>query len=175
MIEVGFVDGPDSVLETGLAGDEHLSCRIRLWIVVEFNEEIDAVYTGEEVITQDKGYRLSGGFETFQRCVSVFDILGGLDPELALAAEAAAIAATVDDDPGGDDETGKGSERRTPWAEATRLGQPLIVTPGQYTLRVTLGDATHETEFTVDAPSEWTPRIPKKPRIRGQKDEGARP
>ncbi|MEO1083476.1 MAG: hypothetical protein AAFY88_04480, partial [Acidobacteriota bacterium] len=64
-----------------------------------------------------------------------------------------------------------GSRGKSPWAEAIRLGWPLYVTPGEYTVEVSLGDAKATTSLTVDAPEPRTPRRAEEPRIRGQKDE----
>ena len=65
----------------------------------------------------------------------------------------------------------KGKLTQTPWAEAVRLGWPLYVTPGDYTLRVKVGEAAAETAFKVTAPTPRTPRQQPEPKIRGQKDD----
>ena len=65
----------------------------------------------------------------------------------------------------------KGSKAKTPWAEADRLGWPLYVTPGEYQLRLTVGDASGDTDLTVEPADPVEPRAKKKPKIRGQKDD----
>ena len=44
----------------------------------------------------------------------------------------------------------EGIRAKTPWAEAVRLDRPLYITPGKYTLRVEIGDASDETEPPPD-------------------------
>jgi photosystem II stability/assembly factor-like uncharacterized protein len=83
-----------------------------------------------------------------------------LDPDLALAAESERLADEEDLEPAD-----------TPWAEAVRLERQLYVTPGKYTVRVQIGGASADTEFTVKAPRSQQPRVAPEPRIRGQKDK----
>jgi photosystem II stability/assembly factor-like uncharacterized protein len=83
-----------------------------------------------------------------------------LDPELALPVERERVADKDEVEPAD-----------TPWAEAVRLGRPLYVTPGTYTVRVQLGRASAETEFEVNAPRPREPRVEPEPRIRGQKEK----
>ncbi len=78
-----------------------------------------------------------------------------LDPDLAVAAEEARIEAE-------DAEADEPIERTLadrPWSEAVRLGYPLYVTAGDYTLRLTHGGETAEQSLTVKAPPEWEPRM----------------
>ena len=100
-----------------------------------------------------------------------------VDEAPALAAEAARNA-PQDDGEGDDGESSdtseaesdsKGSLAKTPWAESKRLGHPLYVLPGKYTIRVRQGEAESTTEFKVDAPTPRSPRMKKKPKIRGEK------
>ena len=81
---------------------------------------------------------------------------------MALAAERELLA----------DEEGEPEKADTPWAEAVRLERPLYVTPGTYTVRVTAGGRSADTEFEVEAPSRREPRVPSEPRIRGEKRGG---
>ena len=77
-----------------------------------------------------------------------------LDPDLAVAAERERIETE-------DTEAEEPIERTLadwPWSEAQRLGYPMYVTAGEYTLRVTQGDATAEAAFTVKAPPAREPR-----------------
>lgn len=46
----------------------------------------------------------------------------------------------------------KGTLAKTPWAEALRLGRPLYVTPGVYTLEVKIGGASAKTLLRVEKP-----------------------
>lgn len=47
----------------------------------------------------------------------------------------------------------KGALAKTPWAEALRLGRPLYVTPGVYTLSLTVGGANAKTLLRVEKPA----------------------
>lgn len=114
-----------------------------------------------------------------------------LDEELALAAEEAANVASeelaseseetaseeTEAEEGAEDAEAAGDEPKPgwrgdwPWKEAVRLGWMLYATPGDYTLRVTVGEASAETDFTVTPPPPLEPRTPAEPKIRGQRDD----
>ncbi len=51
----------------------------------------------------------------------------------------------------------KGALARMPWAEALRLGRPLYVTPGRYTLEVQVGEAVARTLLVVAPPAAARP------------------
>ena len=92
---------------------------------------------------------------TFDAGVNQFEWDLRLDPDLAVAAEEARLAAE-------DADTDEPIERTLadrPWSEALRLDYPLYVTAGDYTLRVTHGGETAEEGFTVKAPPAWEPRM----------------
>ena len=116
--------------------------------------------------------------------VSVFtwDLL--LDEESALAAEKARLAEKKDDDEKDKKEKKKkkkkdddeaepktGDLAKQPWAEAARLGWPLYVTPGTYTVRVAVGEGASTTELEVKPARPREPRMEKEPKIRGRKDD----
>ncbi len=88
-----------------------------------------------------------------------------LDPDLAVAAERAALSTddTTDDT--------KGSLAKTPWAESVRLGHPLYVTAGDYDIVVTVGEESGQTTLTVEAPDAYEPRVKKPAKIRGEDDD----
>ena len=64
---------------------------------------------------------------------------------------------------------GDGDPKDRPWAEAVRLGRPLTITPGSYTVELTAGQAAHRTELEITAPEPREPRIKPQPKIRGKK------
>ncbi len=115
--------------------------------------------------------------------VFTWDLL--LDESLALSAEKARLAAEDDAADGKKskkkkrarkgkqepEETTEGIRAKTPWAETVRLKRPLYVTPGSYTLRVMVPGGEAETELKVKPPEPREPRMKKKPKIRGQKDD----
>ncbi len=108
-----------------------------------------------------------------------------VDQELALAAEQAALAGDEPADPepvaegdagaepaATDDSTANpsaGELARTPYAESVRLGHPLYAMPGEYRLRVSLGENQAAVDFTLTAPEKLTPRGKEKPKLRGRK------
>lgn len=104
-----------------------------------------------------------------------------LDPDLAVAAERARLAAKDEPDEaskkkrnkkdGADAEDVLVPAADMPWAETIRLGRPLYVTPGTYTVRVTSGDTSSDTELVIDPPEPRAPRTPEPPRIRGAKKD----
>ncbi len=122
----------------------------------------------------------AAGVNTF-----TWDLL--LDETQALAAEQAAIEDDAEAEEEGakkkkrrqrkqgedaeDAEAKKGERAKTPWAEAVRLGRPLYVTPGTYTLAVRTAAGEAETELEVKPPEPREPRMKKEPKIRGQKDD----
>ncbi len=57
-----------------------------------------------------------------------------------------------------------------PWSEAVRLERPLYITPGTYTLEIRSATSEANTDFEVEMPEPREPRLEKKPKIRGQKD-----
>ncbi len=114
--------------------------------------------------------------------VFTWDLL--LDEELAVKAEEERLAAEAEKD----DEEKKGKKRKkkkkkeaeaegegemakTPWVEAVRLEQQLYVTKGDYTVRVTVGEGSGETELKVKAPKAREPRMKKPEKIRGEKKD----
>lgn len=86
-----------------------------------------------------------------------------LDEDLALAAERAAVRKL------------SAAERRapnrsqTPIAESVRLGQLLMITPGDYTLELRQGASVEERGFKVEPPEERDPRGIPPPKMRGEK------
>ncbi|MEM8930224.1 MAG: glycosyl hydrolase [Acidobacteriota bacterium] len=96
-----------------------------------------------------------------------------LDEKKALAAEEDANATAEDDeaDATADEAPEKGWRADWPRKEAVRLGWPLYATPGSYTLRVTVGDDSADTDFSVDPATPFEPRQAPEPKIRGQRDD----
>ncbi|MBL8242563.1 MAG: hypothetical protein JNL89_00135, partial [Rhodanobacteraceae bacterium] len=93
-----------------------------------------------------------------------YDLL--VDAELGLAAEAARVAKAAekaDAKAGSEGELGK-----TPLAESKRLGHPLYITPGDYTLALDLGGASAEQKLTVNAPKAFEARVKPKFKLRGR-------
>ena len=140
----------------------------------------------ELLIRDDNGRELRRLELAAARGVNTFtwDLL--LDPEAALAAERAALQddAEAEDGDAGKKKRGKrkqaekekaepkkGARAKTPWSEAVRLGRPLYVTPGTYTLRVRTATGEAESKLEIKTPEPRQPRMKKEPKIRGQKDD----
>ncbi len=74
-----------------------------------------------------------------------------------------------------DDATGLGKLAKSPYAESVRLGHRLFLTPGDYTVALTLNGASSESKFKLKAPEDYKPRAPAKPKLRGRDDEHSLP
>lgn len=95
-----------------------------------------------------------------------------VDEELALAAETTAQekAKESKDDADADEEKAF-SLADTPYAESIRLGHSLYAIPGDYTIRVSVGDNTDSTELKIKAPKDFEPRVKETYKLRGKKDK----
>jgi photosystem II stability/assembly factor-like uncharacterized protein len=93
-----------------------------------------------------------------------------VDEELALAAETSARdkakECAVDDE-----ETPVFNLADTPYAESVRLGHTLYAVPGDYTIRVSVGENSDSTELKIEAPKDYEPRLTEPYTLRGKKDE----
>jgi photosystem II stability/assembly factor-like uncharacterized protein len=114
-----------------------------------------------------------------------------VDQAMALAAESAASAPTVDAKPADTKltnadvptkeavatdakpaDTNKGKLAKLPYAESVRLGHRLFLTPGDYTVVLAINGATSESKLKLKAPEAFKARAPSKPKLRGRDDEG---
>lgn len=89
-----------------------------------------------------------------------------VDAQLGLAAEAARNAKAADAAAG--KTASAGELAKTPLAKSQRLGHPLYLTPGAYTLALALGGASAEQKLTVSAPKAFEPRVKPKYKLRGR-------
>jgi len=89
-----------------------------------------------------------------------------LDPDLALAAEAAALQKLP--------EAERDQLRHQRYAESVRLGHRLYPLPGKYQLRAAVGEASAETPLEVKAPKAFDPRLPPAVKRRGDGGESTR-
>ena len=85
-----------------------------------------------------------------------------VEEDKALAAEQADLDAM--------DEPSDSLEHRR-YAESIRLGHPLYVLPGDYTVKVTVGDESDTEDLEVKAPEAFEPRHKPDFEIRGRKDD----
>lgn len=56
-----------------------------------------------------------------------------------------------------------------PYAESVRLGHPLYALPGDYVVRVTVGDESAENALSIKAPDSFEPRVRQPYTLRGTK------
>jgi len=96
-----------------------------------------------------------------------------LDETMALAAEKAKIDAekkAAKKSKKKDTGIAEGSMAKTPWTEAVKYEWPLYVTPGSYSINVSVGKASASTDLTVKPAKPRDPRMKPPMKIRGQKD-----
>jgi len=90
-----------------------------------------------------------------------------VDEELALAAESAALQKAMQDGAAKDADF---NLAQTPYAESVRLGQQLYAVPGDYTIRVSVGDNSGSTGLKINPPKAFESRAPKTYKLRGKND-----
>ncbi len=180
-------------LEEVKASRRWKSRRDRWWHRPEYEPSIRIPYWSREggkaalsVLDQDGRLLWTGDLEaTPGMNQAEWDLV--LDKELALAAEKERVASKGKDDDAKGKRNKKARKKKkkagqkaeagdeeptvadTPWAEAVRLRRPVYVTPGTYTIRITAGDRSDETELKVKPPEPRKPRVKKKEPIRGRK------
>jgi photosystem II stability/assembly factor-like uncharacterized protein len=93
-----------------------------------------------------------------------------VDEELALEAESTAKDKA-------DDRTGTGEQEKktfsladTPYSESVRLGHALYAIPGDYKVRVSVGENSDSAELKIKAPKEYEPRVKEDYKLRGKKE-----
>ena len=91
-----------------------------------------------------------------------------VDEDLALAAETSAQDQAGEDTTEDDDE-GPSSLSDTPYAESVRLGHKLYAVPGDYTIRVNVGENSDTTKLKIKAPKGYEPRLKETYEVRGKK------
>jgi len=92
-----------------------------------------------------------------------------VDEDLALAAETAAREKAKESTDDADAEKTV-SLADTPYAESVRLGHDLYVIPGDYTVRVVVGENSDSTGLKIKAPKDFEPRVKQTHKLRGKKD-----
>ena len=91
-----------------------------------------------------------------------------VEQDLALAAESAALEKATEDS--ADKESADSTLADTPYAESVRLGHDLYAIPGDYTVRVTLGENIADSKLKIKAPKAYEPRVKETYNLRGKKD-----
>ena len=88
-----------------------------------------------------------------------------VDQELALAAEQAALEQAEEE---ADEDAGASSLADTPYAESVRLGHDLYAVPGDYTIRVNMGEKSDSVVLKIKAPKAFEPRTKEAYKLRGK-------
>ena len=91
-----------------------------------------------------------------------------VDKDLALAAESLARE-QVEDSPA-DEEEKAFSLADTPYTESIRLGHSLYAIPGDYSVRVSVGEHNDSAELKIEAPKDYEPRVKETYELRGKKE-----
>lgn len=90
-----------------------------------------------------------------------------VEKDLALTAESAALEKAKAD--AGDEGSAVTTLADTPYAESVRLGHDLYAIPGDYTIRVALGDNSAESTLKIKPPKAYEPRFKEPYTLRGRK------
>ncbi len=123
---------------------------IKLWSQSSGQGQFE-ILDGEERVLQTGDLDIEQGINSFE-----WDLL--VDQDLALAAEQTANA-----------DKEKIQAKDTPLQQSIELGHPLYIQPGDYQVRVTLGNHTASNDLLVKAPRDFEPRGNPEPVIRGKK------
>lgn len=94
-----------------------------------------------------------------------------VDSELAVAAETTAKGLAKESTTDAEEkEEETFSLADTPYAESIRLGHTLYAIPGDYTIRVSVGENSDSAELKVKAPKDYEPRVKEPYKLRGKND-----
>ncbi len=142
--------------------DEAPRSTIKYWSSSAGTANIDIIDDNENVIRRlsDQAIRGMNSFE--------WDLL--VDEELALAAETSALEKSEENN-ADTEESSEFNLADTPYAESVRLGQTLYVIPGDYAVRVSVGENSHSSELKIEAPKDPEPRFREPYKLRGKKSQ----
>jgi len=134
---------------------------VKYWSNGTGTASIEIVNTNDAVVRRLSSEAVHG-MNSFE-----WDLL--VDEELALAAETAGLEkANEGKDPGKEEEVISLAD--TPYAESVRLGHSLYAIPGEYTVRVSVGDNSDSAKLTIKAPKDYEPRAKQAYKLRGKTD-----
>lgn len=91
-----------------------------------------------------------------------------VDPDKAIAAEAARVAKAAEEAAKKGDKAAESSTAQTPLAEARRLGRPFYITPGDYKLELVFGDNSASTSLKITPPRAFESRVKPPYKLRGK-------
>jgi len=131
---------------------------IRYWSTSAGKATIEVVDSHDTVVRRMSSDAVKG-MNRFE-----WDLL--VDEELALAAESAALEKARE----GEKDGGKTARLADkPYSESVRLGHALYAIPGDYSIRVSLGEHTDNSDLKIKAPKDYEPRQKEPYKIRGRK------
>jgi hypothetical protein len=93
-----------------------------------------------------------------------------VDEGLALEAESTAQDRAEESTGTGEQEEKTFSLADTPYSESVRLGHALYAIPGDYKVRVSVGENSDSAELKIKAPKEYEPRVKEDYKLRGKKE-----
>jgi hypothetical protein len=134
--------------------DEAPKSTIKYWSQASGTASIEILDESDNVVRRLSSEAVKG-MNSFE-----WDLL--VDQELALAAEAAALEQA-------DDASETIRLEKTPYAESVRLGHAMYAIPGDYTVRVKLGENSDSTGLKIKPPKDYEPRFKAPYKLRGKK------
>jgi photosystem II stability/assembly factor-like uncharacterized protein len=139
--------------------DEAPKSTVRYWSGTAGPVSVEILDENRSVVRRISAEALKG--------MNSFDWDLRVEQELALAAEKAGLEKAAVDAP--DDETGV-NLAKTPYAESVRLGHDLYAVPGDYTVRVSMGENSAESTLKIKPPKAYEPRVKESYKLRGRED-----
>ena len=131
---------------------------IKYWSNTAGSASIEILDSNEAVVRRLSSEAVRG-MNSFE-----WDLL--VDKELALAAETAAQNLATESS----EEEKALDLADAPYAESTRLGHSLYAIPGDYTIRVSVGENSDSTKLKINAPKDYEPRFKESYKVRGKED-----
>ena len=133
---------------------------VRYWSNSAGTASIEII-NGDDAVVRRLSDEAVKGMNSFE-----WDLL--VDEELALAAEASA-SEKANEDTADEEESKSVSMADTPYAESVRLGHSLYATPGDYTIRVNVGDKSDSVDLKIKPPKAFEARYKEPYKLRGRK------
>ena len=144
--------------------DEAPRSLIQYWSDDEGMAAIEVLDKNDVVVHRSSNETVKG-MNSFE-----WDLL--VDQELALAAESADLKKAKDSAAQGEEDKGKEDQSSsladTPYAESVRLGHALYAIPGDYTVRIELGENSASAILKIKAAKDYEPRTSPAYKIRGK-------
>jgi len=141
--------------------DEAPRSTVKYWSDSAGQATIEIVDSNEAIVRRLTNDAVQG-MNSFE-----WDLL--VDQALALAAETTGLE-KAKESLDSDEEKNVTNLADTPYAESVRLGQVLYAIPGEYTVRVSVGENNDSAGLKIKAPEDYEPRTRQAYKLRGKKD-----